>query len=248
MDPDLVRERLLARFGAQRWWPAETPFEVIVGALLMAQTSWTRVEDAIRNLKREGALDPHVLAAMPIPTLRRLVRPAGMYRTKPHRLRAFCRHLLAVADGDLDRFFARDFETLRRELLSLDGIGPETADSILLYAADFPTFVVDAYTMRVGRRLGFFTSDRYDEVKSFFESRVPRDLARYREFHALIVVHGKFVCRPTPRCDECPLNDVCAYAAERSSTGKIRTKRTISRENARTKGPISPSRYTWGHG
>ncbi|HEV8595696.1 MAG TPA: hypothetical protein VGR51_09230 [Thermoplasmata archaeon] len=214
LDPDLVYERLFARYGPQHWWPAETRFEVIVGALLMAQTSWERVEEAIENLKAAGALDAHRLAAMPLPKLRRLIQPAGLYRTKPHRLKAFCRHLVRSADGDLDRFFARAFETVRRELLTLDGVGPETADSILLYAADFPTFLVDAYTVRVGRRLGLFDTDGYEEVKAFFESRVPHDLTRYREYHALLVAHGSRVCRPKPRCAECPLNDVCAFAAE----------------------------------
>jgi len=215
VDPDLVYDRLYARFGPQHWWPAETPFEVIVGALLMAQTSWTRVAEAVGNLKREDVLDPHALAAMPLPRLRRLVRPAGLYRTKPRRLQAFCRHVVRVADGDLDRYFARDLAVLRKELLSLDGIGPETADSILLYAAEVPTFVVDAYTIRVGRRLGLFDTDRYAAVKTYFESRVPPDLEQYREFHALIVAHGKQICRPEPRCDACPLNDKCPYPTAR---------------------------------
>ena len=165
----------------------------------MAQTSWRNVEASIRSLERAGLLDPRALAAAPIGRIRALVRPAGLYRQKPGRLKGFCKHLLRVADGDVDRFFEGDFETVRRELLGLDGIGPETADSMLLYAGRFPTFVVDAYTVRIGQRLGWFTTDRYDEVKSFFESRVPRDLGRYREYHALLVAHGKQICRPRPR-------------------------------------------------
>ncbi len=210
-DIDRAFDRLLVRYGPQHWWPAETRFEVIVGALLMAQTSWARVTEAIGNLKRADALEPHVLAAIRIPRLRALVRPAGLYRTKPRRLKAFCAHLVRVADGDLDRFFARDFDVLRDELLSLDGIGPETADSILLYAARFPTFVVDAYTVRFGNRMGWYDTDGYDAVKRFFESRLPPDLARYREIHALVVRHGKGTCRPHPRCETCPVNDLCAY-------------------------------------
>ena len=169
------------------------------------------MERAIRNLKRARLLDPSALAAAPIARIRALVRPAGLYREKPRRLKGFCRHLMAVADGDLDRFFERDFAVVRRELLGLDGVGPETADSILLYAAQFPTFVVDAYTIRVGGRLGLFDTVRYDEAKRFFESSVPRNVSTYREYHALLVSHGKTVCRPTPRCDRCPLTDVCAY-------------------------------------
>lgn len=217
VDPNVVYERLLRRFGPQHWWPARTRFEVVVGALLMAQTSWRNVVAAIANLRREGMLDPHRIAAAPIPQLRELVRPAGLYRQKPWRLKRFCQHLVRVTDGDLDRFFDRDLETVRTELLGLDGIGPETADSILLYAADFPAFVVDAYTIRIGRRVGLFDDDAYDAVQAYFEAHVPEDLRTYREFHALLVVLGKEVCSPRPRCDVCPLTDVCAYAASRGT-------------------------------
>ena len=226
-DPRAVYERLLARFGPQRWWPAETRFEVIVGALLMAQTAWPRVAEAIGNLRRAEALDPRMLAAMPLDRLRALVRPAGLHRTKPRRLRSFCRHLVRVSGGDVDRFLDRPPDVLRRELLALDGVGPETADSILLYAGDAATFVVDAYTVRIGRRLGLFATDRYEGVKAYFESRVPPDLATYREYHALLVALGKDVCRPVPRCDACPLRGGCAHA-ERFYRGKIRTKRRIT--------------------
>lgn len=189
----------------------------------MAQTSWRNVEAAIHNLSRAGLLDARALAAAPVRRIRALVRPAGLHRQKPGRLKGFARHLLRVADGDLDRFFARDLEGVRRELLGLDGIGPETADSILLYAARFPTFVVDAYTIRVGRRLGWFDTDRYDEVKAFFESRLPRDVSLYREYHALLVAHGKEICRPRPRCDACPLRDVCAYYRKRQRRARTVT-------------------------
>lgn len=210
-DVALVYDALQRQFGPQHWWPAETRFEMIVGALLMAQTSWRNVEAAIRNLRTAGLLDPRALAAAPLARIRGLVRPAGLYRQKPQRLKRFCAHLLRVSGGDLHRFFARDPRVVRAELLALDGIGPETADSILLYAADVPTFVVDAYTVRIGHRLGWFASARYDEVKAFLEARVPEDLATYREYHALLVAHGKAFCRPRPRCDACPLRGACAY-------------------------------------
>ncbi len=222
-EPRVVFDLLLARFGRQRWWPAKSPFEVIVGALLMAQTSWRNVEVAIGNLDRAGLLDPRALAAASLATIRTLVRPAGLYRRKPGRLKSFCRHLLRVSDGDLDRFFARDLEAVRGELLGLEGIGPETADSILLYAARFPTFVVDAYTVRIGQRLGWFATGRYDTVKGFFESHLARDLAAYREYHALLVAHGKEICRPKPRCDVCPLQDACAYSRERQRRRPVAT-------------------------
>ncbi|HKZ62871.1 MAG TPA: endonuclease III domain-containing protein [Thermoplasmata archaeon] len=230
-DPGAVYDRLLARFGPQHWWPAETPFEVVGGALLMAQTSWANVEQALGNLKRTGVLNPRALAAISIHRLRSLVRPAGLHRTKPRRLRAFCQHLVRVAEGDLGRFFARDLEAVREELLALDGIGPETADSILLYAGGFPTFVVDAYTVRIGTRIGWFNSPAYPAVKAYFESQVPPDLARYREFHALLVAHGKHLCRPRPRCWECPLEGGCSHARDR------RDKNRDSGIKERTKKP-----------
>jgi len=202
--------RLLARFGPQHWWPAETRFEVIVGALLMQQTAWRNVEVAIRNLKGAGLLSPASIAKARIPEIRKHVRVAGLYRTKPRRLKRFCARLMEF-DGDLDGFFARPMDVVREDLLSQEGVGPETADSILLYASETPTFVVDAYTVRIARRLGWLDTDSYDSVKAWFEARLPRDVGMYREFHALLVRHAVRVCLPTPRCGECPLNEMCAY-------------------------------------
>lgn len=210
-----VYEALLAHYGPQAWWPADTPFEVVVGALLMQQTAWTRVEEAIGNLKAAGLLDVRRLARADVPTIRRHVRVAGLYRTKPARLRSFCRHLLARADGDLGRYFDRPTAEVRADLLAQPGVGPETADSILLYAGGDPVFVVDAYTVRIGTRLGLFTSAGYPEVQSFFESRLPKDADLFKEYHALLVVHGKTMCRPKPRCVECPLLSVCAFGQGR---------------------------------
>ncbi len=207
--PEAVR-RLLARFGPQGWWPAETRFEVIVGALLMQQTAWRNVEAAIGSLRRAGLLSPAAIARASVPELRRHVRVAGLYRTKPRRLKRFCERLMEFG-GDLDAFFRRDPAAVREDLLAQDGVGPETADSILLYASDAPTFVVDAYTIRLARRLGWIDTDAHRAVQAWFEARLPRDLALFREAHALIVAHGKAVCRPRPRCGECPLNDMCAY-------------------------------------
>ncbi len=203
-------ERLLARFGPQRWWPARSRFEVIVGALLMQQTAWRNVEVAIANLRRAGILSAGAIAGASIPELRRHVRVAGLYRTKPRRLKRFCARLMEFR-GDLDAFFRRDPVVVREDLLAQEGVGPETADSILLYASRTPTFVVDAYTIRIARRLGWIDSDDYDEVKAWFEARLPKDLPRLREFHALLVRHAKEICRPRPRCEACPLNEMCAY-------------------------------------
>ena len=209
-EPLAAYEKLLARFGPQHWWPARSRFEVIVGALLMQQTAWRNVEVAIANLRRAGLLSPRAIASASIPELRRHVRVAGLYRSKPWRLKSFCVRLMEFR-GDLDAFFRRDAAVVREDLLAQEGVGPETADSILLYASRIPTFVVDAYTIRIARRLGWIDSDDYDEVKAWFEARLPRDLAGLREFHALLVRHAVQVCRPRPKCEACPLNEMCAY-------------------------------------
>ena len=203
-------DRLLERFGPQHWWPAETRFEMVVGALLMQQTAWRNVEVAIANLRRAGLMSPDAIARASIPEIRKHVRVAGLYRAKPRRLKRFCQRLMEFG-GDLDAFLGRDPAVVREDLLGQEGVGPETADSILLYASETPTFVVDAYTVRIAKRLGWIDTDRYDAVKGWFEARLPRDVAVYREYHALLVAHGKAICRPRPRCGECPLNDRCAY-------------------------------------
>lgn len=209
--PVAVYERLFARHGPQHWWPAETAFEVIVGALLMQQTAWRNVEAAIANLKAAGLLDAHALAAAPIGTIRRCVKIAGLYRTKPLRLKAFCRHLIDRADGDLSRYFRRPTEVVRADLLAQAGVGPETADSILLYAGGHPVFLVDAYTVRIGRRIGLLDTDAYDPVQRYFETHLPRDVELYKEYHALLVAHAKSICRPQPRCDVCPVRSLCDF-------------------------------------
>ena len=212
-----IYERLLARYGPQHWWPAQTPFEVIVGALLMQQTAWRNVAEAIENLKAAGLLDVRALAAAPIPRVRTQVKIAGLYRTKPRRLRDFCRHLLQRADGDLAKYFNRPMDVVRADLLAQEGVGPETADSILLYAGGHPIFLVDAYTVRVGQRIGLFETKKYDAVQRYFEERVPRNLAMYREYHALFVRHAVTLCRPNPKCDLCPLRERCRYGLEQST-------------------------------
>ncbi len=211
-----VYERLLDYYGPQHWWPAETAFEAIVGALLMQQTSWRNVEVAIRNLKRARLLDVRALAEAPVPVIRRQVRIAGLYRTKPARLRAFCRHLLDRSGGDLARYFARPTDVVRADLLAQDGVGPETADSILLYAGGHPVFVVDAYTERIGGRIGLFRTGEYRAIQRHFEKRVPRELATYQEYHGLLVRHAKTLCRRTdPACAECPVQSLCDFGRRR---------------------------------
>ena len=218
-----VLDRLEHHYGPQHWWPADTPFEVIVGALLMHQTAWRNVEAAIRNLKAAGLFDASAIARAPVLILRSHVRVAGLFRTKPARLKAFCAHLLERSGGDLGMYFDRPREEIRADLLAQAGVGPETADSILLYAGGHPVFVVDAYTVRIGRRIGWFDTDAYETVQRRFEAHLPRDLAVYREYHALLVAHAKAVCRPTPRCDECPVRTLCAFGRRRTRGRRART-------------------------
>ncbi len=216
-DPAEAYRRLLDRYGPQRWWPAETDFEVIVGALLMQQTTWANVERAIANLREAGLLDVHALAAASAAAIRRHVRVAGLYRTKPGRIKAFCRHLVDRCDGDLGAYFGRPTAEVRADLRAQDGVGPETADSILLYAGRHPVFVVDAYTVRIGTRLGLFRAREYEAVQRFFESGLPRDVAAYQEYHALLVAHAKALCRPRPKCRECPLLAACSFGRRQTS-------------------------------
>lgn len=210
-----IYDRLLANYGPQHWWPAETPFEAIVGALLMQQTAWRNAEAAIGNLKAAGLLDVRALADAPVSVIRKHIRIAGLYRTKPERLKAFCRHLLERSGGDLARYFGRPTDVVRRDLLAQGGVGPETADSILLYAGGHPIFVVDAYTVRIGRRIGLFDATQYDAVQRTFETHVPRELGVYQEYHALLVAHAKALCSRVPECGRCPVQPLCDFGRGR---------------------------------
>ena len=216
-DPSVAYRRLLDHYGPQHWWPAETDFEVVVGALLMQQTAWANVERAIANLREAGLLDVHALASASAAAIRRAVRVAGLYRTKPARLKAFCRHLVDRCDGDLAAYFRRPTAEVREDLMAQDGVGPETADSILLYAGRHPVFVVDAYTVRIGTRLGLLATQAYDVVQRHFETHLPRDVHGYREDHALLVTHAKTLCRPRPKCGECPLRPDCPFGRRQRS-------------------------------
>lgn len=201
-------DALLAAYGPQHWWPGETPLEVIVGAVLTQNTAWTNVERAIANLKAADALDWHRLHRMSHAQLAELIRPAGYFNIKAKRLKNLVKWIVDRFDGDLDAMFALPTSTLREELLSINGIGRETADSILLYAGRHTTFVVDAYTARILKRHGLIDDEAdYEIIKDVFESHLPADEPLFNEYHALLVQVGKRCCRPRdPRCDECPLN------------------------------------------
>jgi endonuclease III related protein len=201
-----IYERLFDRYGPQHWWPGETQFEVIIGAILTQSTAWTNVEKAIANLKAADALDPESLHSISTDELAMLIRPSGYYNAKAVKLKAFVERLNREHGGSLDKLFALDTSDLRKELLSIHGIGPETADSILLYAAHRPVFVIDAYTKRIIGRLGLASSsDSYEAFQQLFMDNLLHDKRLFNEFHALLVRHGKDVCRKKPKCEGCCL-------------------------------------------
>jgi endonuclease III related protein len=203
-------DHLLAAFGPQQWWPGGSPFEIMVGAVLVQNTAWRNVERAIANLRDADVMELHALYALPPAELAELIRPAGYYQVKARRLRNLLQFIIERFDGSLDTMFSTSLATLREELLSINGIGPETADAILLYAGGLPTFVVDTYTHRVLARHGWIGYDAgYDEIKDLFESTLPAEVPLYNEYHALLVRVGKDYCRRSaPRCEECPLVDL----------------------------------------
>lgn len=198
---------LFTAFGPQHWWPGRTQFEVIVGAILTQNTSWTNVESAMANLRSQRLLSPGAIEAVPSRSLERLVRPSGYFRQKARKLKAFCAFLRSEYGGSLKRMFGTPTIGLREKLLGIWGIGPETADSILLYAGRHPVFVVDAYAKRMLARHGWTGENaRYEDVRWMFERQFSGDAKRFNEFHALIVQAGKRFCRKhDPNCGECPL-------------------------------------------
>jgi endonuclease-3 related protein len=210
----VIYDRLFDRYGPQRWWPGDSPFEVIIGAILTQSTAWTNVEKAIANLKAADLLDPESLQSISIDKLAALIRSSGYYNAKAAKVKAFVDRLCDKYEGNLDRLFALDTGDLRKELLSIHGIGPETADSILLYAAYRPVFVIDAYTKRIINRLGIAPSnDSYEAFQRLFMDNLPRDEELFNEYHALFVRHGKDVCRKSPKCEVCCLAQRCRMAS-----------------------------------
>ncbi len=204
-----IYERLLERFGHQHWWPGDTPFEIIVGAVLTQNTNWGNVEKAINNLKKAGVLTPEGLHGLPSEQLAELIRPAGYYNIKAVRLRNVVDWLFSRYEGDLARIEERPTSALREELLAIKGVGPETADSILLYAFNRPVFVVDAYTARVAGNHGLIDPPfDYYQLQDLFQSNLPQDATMFNEFHALLVRVGKDYCKPAPRCGSCPLDEL----------------------------------------
>lgn len=219
-------DRLLNHFGHQHWWPVDNiyhrthhsdpRFEVIIGAILTQNTAWSNVEKALENLKQHDALTVEPIVHIDINILKTMIRPSGFFNQKALRLKTIASHFQGKYQENLFSFFSRDLPVIRNELLALNGIGPETADSILLYAGDKPVFVIDAYTRRISRRLPLpVQRDSYDELQRFFEQTLQKNypvdhlVPVYKEFHALIVELAKNYCRTAPRCDRCPLKRLC---------------------------------------
>ena len=216
LDLRAVYQCLHTRYGPQHWWPGDTPFEVMVGAVLTQNTAWTNVERAIANLVRARVLDPAQIAKMPVNRLAGLIRSAGYFNVKAKRLQNFCRWY--SLHGGFKHL--REFETaeLRRDLLAVNGIGPETADDILLYAFQRAVFVIDAYTRRIFSRLKLIKGDEdYEALRRFFERGLRRDARLFNEYHALIVRHGKDVCKSRPLCRECCLVEQCPSAQSQTA-------------------------------
>ena len=216
--PRVVRaiyQSMLAAMGPSNWWPSENPFEIAVGAILTQNAAWSNVEKAMANLRREDVLNPHALLAVPQDALATLIRPAGYYNLKAVRLRNLLTYMVDQAltrgldptDRDLGMLRNRPLQELRPELLGITGVGPETADAILLYALELPTFVVDAYTRRMAARHGLIqASDDYHEIQAIFAQAMPQDVSVFNEYHALIVRLGQGWCaKQQPRCAGCPL-------------------------------------------
>ena len=218
-----IYHRLLAAYGPQGWWPGESAFEVCIGAILTQNTAWSNVEKALACLKDAGVFSLRDLDRIPEAELAEVIRSSGAYRTKARKLKAFVAHLSANYGGDLGAFLALPMDELRDELLGVYGIGEETADDIVLYAARKASFVVDAYTRRVMARLGVMPEDgSYPACQAHFIEHLPPDADLFNEYHALLVHLGREVClKREPRCPECPLLGLCPTGRDRVKPARM---------------------------
>jgi endonuclease-3 related protein len=229
VTPTKLYKLLLNQFGAQEWWPvdyhyhrknkSDPRFEIIIGAILTQNTAWDNVEKALTNLKKSKSLTIHKIIDENIENIKVMIQPSGFFNQKAQRLKILASYLHDEYNNNLDKFFKRDLKVTRQELLSLNGIGPETADSILLYAGNRPVFVVDAYTKRICKRIPIENSGKtYEEIQSFFENELKRNFPErdivelYKELHALIVRLAKTYCRKKQKCEKCPLKNNCEFA------------------------------------
>ncbi len=202
-----IYQKLYQTFGPQHWWPGETPFEIAIGAILTQNTNWGNVEKAIDNLKKQNALSARVIHKMPVRLLSELIRPTGYFNIKAKRLKSFIDFLMNDYHGSMKKMKNEYLYLLREKLLSINGIGPETADSIILYALEKPVFVIDTYTKRVLSRHGIMNHEKsYDEFQELFYSALEKDVKLFNEYHALFVRIGKTFCKKKkPLCELCPL-------------------------------------------
>ncbi|RJQ39871.1 MAG: endonuclease III domain-containing protein [Nitrospiraceae bacterium] len=203
-----ICDKLFKFFGPQNWWPGDTPFEIAVGAILTQNTNWGNVEKAINNLKKANVLNSKAIHDMPVKKLASLIQPSGYFNIKAKRLKSFINFLMNDYHGSMKNMKKEEMHSLREKLLSVNGIGPETADSILLYALDKPIFVIDAYTKRVLSRHNILGHDEaYDKFQELFHLSLKKDVKLFNEYHALFVRVGKMFCKPKPRCEKCPLKE-----------------------------------------
>jgi endonuclease III related protein len=204
-----IYDTLLEAFGSRHWWPGETPFEVMVGAILTQNTSWRNVEKAIQQLKERQVLTPERIQRLSLSELAPLIRSSGYFRIKAERLKAFVNFLFEEYDGNLAGMRKDGLGDLRRKLLAITGIGPETCDSILLYGLEKPVFVVDAYTRRILSRHGIISEEAsYEEIQRLFTGHLPAEVELFNEYHALLVHLGKTTCFKKPKCDLCPIKGI----------------------------------------
>lgn len=230
LTPHTIYNVLKTEFGNLNWWPmdkeyhkkngSDPRFEVVVGAILTQNTAWSNVEKALTNLKSKKMLDLKKIVNVDIKNLQKMIQPSGFFNQKADRVKNIAVYLHKNHDGNLNKFFDKKLHLLRAELLSLNGIGPETADSILLYAGNMPIFVVDAYTKRLCERLPLDTNTSYDEIQQFFEKDLSKKYSKeeisqvYNELHAQIVIFAKNYCKKKPQCKSCPLQKYCMYNKE----------------------------------
>ncbi|PKB79451.1 MAG: hypothetical protein BZY88_13365 [SAR202 cluster bacterium Io17-Chloro-G9] len=208
-----IYRRLYQRYGPQGWWPGDGPLDVVIGAILTQAASWTNVEMALASLTQAGCRSLDAIHRLPVDDLAMVIRSSGYFNAKARKLKAFAAHVVDRYGGDLSAFLSQELEPLRLELLSIHGIGPETADDILLYAAAKPSFVIDSYTRRIVQRLGVVVPERgdgYGAYQALFHDNLPHDTGLFSEYHALLDRHAKEACAKTPRCDGCCLKDICA--------------------------------------
>lgn len=219
MEVDELYYRLDAHYSVENWWPAESPWEIMVGAILVQQTNWESVAGVLEELRSRGLLDVDAIDGLPLEELEAILRPTGFFRQKARNIKALASHLRAHHCSDPLHLLDQYTEAARRELLSLPGIGDETADAILLFAGGRPCFIAAGYVSRVLGRIGILGSDDYVEVRRFMESHLEPDPVKYARCYALLVQHARTTCRSRPRCDACVLSNDCEFSSGRGTAG-----------------------------